>query len=703
MIGWPKNSSGKEALFGFAFFGLVLIGYHFFAYSGYHGIDDLWYAGLANDLSRGDLTMGDDHIAYRWTIVGLTALAYYLFGVNDFASGLFPILTFVATRILVYKITDGGRVYQKLIAVSLVCLSPWNMFYSDKIMPDVYIAFSVLASVSAIYYHRYSDKKQDLKYACLFTVALLFGFFTKGSIVLILPVFAAIFISDILQVKHLKFWALSAIFLLGVMTAYGLHLQETTGSFLARLEAIDANYYINRCSYDILPWSVLLKRLTYEMPMVFIIHTMAVGMVMAIPYLIRRRVKEILKIESKQGFWCLILVGSFLSAIYMTISIKSYVPMCSDLRQFLYLVPFTAICAAPIFYDVLVEKKNTLFAIIGFSVVGVIAVLCESDAGYRTYFPLAALFGLRAVVDRKTLVLGVPAFLCAFTVLLTVELLISANFGASVKYRLQKSLIEDNLTYSNAPKILITNGLQKSLAKYYTGFNTQGKIRFLTFEEAESAEVDPEAQVYLMLNYHTLVLSGKQLSDRPLYANRVPISFNSIYSDDYLKLYTGGTLRDLLSIEEHQYMSSRYGVDSRDSNWIIAVDNKMIESNMDVRSKAEVVEKAGYSSLFSIDLADLYSDSVFVFSIDASVTARSSNSGDAHLVISVEEGSEVLYWAAKEMNFSGSDTKYPITFSEKWDVPRDLNHLSVLRVYVWNSGGEEVIIENFEVNIVHFK
>ena len=137
----------KQAVWmvGFLFGSLILL-YHFFAFAGFFGYDDLQYAEVAVRMTRG-VADWSDHFSFRWGVTLLAALSYKLLGINDVASSLPALLISLATLALV---TGALRRHSPWIvagAAALLTLNHWSLFYSDKLMPDVFVAFFITAAI----------------------------------------------------------------------------------------------------------------------------------------------------------------------------------------------------------------------------------------------------------------------------------------------------------------------------------------------------------------------------------------------------------------------------------------------------------------------------------------------------------------------------------------------------------------------------
>ena len=133
---------------------LLLIN-RFAAFHGHFGYDDLMYARLAANLLDGKLLLDDYHFAYRWTILFLTSFSYYILGITDFASAIPSLFVSILTMTIVYKICKHRSTGIFLFILLLFFLNPWSLYYSDKLMPDIYVAWACIGLITIMYFHRY--------------------------------------------------------------------------------------------------------------------------------------------------------------------------------------------------------------------------------------------------------------------------------------------------------------------------------------------------------------------------------------------------------------------------------------------------------------------------------------------------------------------------------------------------------------------
>ena len=322
----------KQILIFIAFVGIIIT-YHAFGFIGPYGYDDLHYAKLANDFKNGIINY-NDHFLYRTTIVVLTSLSYSIFGISDFASSLPSIFISIFILFLVFSVLKEKGNKTLAIGLALTTLSNWFIFYSDKLMPDIYVAFAVIGALFSIHQYRYNSRNNNpFFYSLLLNLFLLFGFMSKGTIVLMLPLLLYYFVVDVLQNKNVKFWIFTIVIGLALFSIYFLAIKLLTGNVLMRFKAITSNSYLNLCSYNKQPIRLLLKRIIYEFFKMIIYHGMATGFIFIIAYSIEKKLLNCFKLNDSFSFWTTSSLILLLSSNFMTISLSSYSPMCLDPRH----------------------------------------------------------------------------------------------------------------------------------------------------------------------------------------------------------------------------------------------------------------------------------------------------------------------------------------------------------------------------------
>lgn len=518
-------------LFYIAFLFLILAFHHLYVFQGHFGYDDMLYARLAKQFADGNFSVTEDHYTYRWITIFLTGIAYKLLGVTDHASAIMPMLATLFTALLIYFVAYHKGQCVAILAITFYALHYWTFFYSDKIMPDVYVATAVFAALAALYYHRYrASGKNTVLLACVFSAALFTGFLAKETILYMAPVAGFIFLSDVLHKRYLQFWMYCIGSTLILFAGYFGWIYFETGHLLSRFHAIAAGSYLNPCSYDVLPVAVVLKRVAYELWLVFIRSGLAIPILFLIPNL-RIGFKKLLAMEDENTFWTTTAAMGLLAANFMSTSYKGYVPMCPDPRHFLFLVPVIAVAAAPVALQYINEGKYKLYLLCSFAVLWFISYLNEYEFTWYTYLPLVVFAVLRLPSSILTF-RNHFAYFVLFIVLLFSPILFAWHYSKRNNYFTQKQVVEEHFKNSTKKNIVITDVVQQNFAEYHLEFDST-YTRFITFEQAASQDLSNTDSVYVLLNGNTRYISNVNYDALPAYAKApaagMPLLFN--YND----------------------------------------------------------------------------------------------------------------------------------------------------------------------------
>lgn len=371
---------------------LIMIAYHIFAYIGHYGYDDMDYARVAADFLNGTPDFSN-HFTYRFALVFSTALSYAIFGISDFSSALPAMVATAIILSVVFFILRKKGVIQIAIGLSITLLSHWFIFYSDKLMPDIFVALAVLMAVFALHQFRYRwNGKYPLRSAILLTAALLFGFMAKGTILLILPWLVYLFAVDIIARKNGRFWIYTFISGSVFLGLYFLALYFLTGSFTSRFAALSANAYLNSCSYDQQSASILIERVTTGFSKMGIQTGLLTGYLFVFAGFFNRNIYSRIRLPDSHSYFLITAVLMLLSANFMTISPTSYVPMCLDVRHYLFLIPLAAIPASKVITDFMSLGKNRFGILIFVVLAAVSSYFLISDIYQKLYLPLTVLF-----------------------------------------------------------------------------------------------------------------------------------------------------------------------------------------------------------------------------------------------------------------------------------------------------------------------
>ena len=176
-----KNT--KFLLFLIVLFGLAL---RLIFFSGMGTSDSLAYSKAANDIDKGIDPDSTLTLTTRMGLICATALSYTLFGINDFSSVLFTLLTSIGSIILIFYF---GKLFFNektgLMAAFLLSFFPLDVVYSTKLLSDLPSAFFMALGV---YFFLYSEIKSKLKYNLGYFLSGIFigiGYMIRESALLI--------------------------------------------------------------------------------------------------------------------------------------------------------------------------------------------------------------------------------------------------------------------------------------------------------------------------------------------------------------------------------------------------------------------------------------------------------------------------------------------------------------------------------------
>lgn len=490
-----------KPIYAFLFFALVIVCYRLLGYSGHFGYDDMQYAEIAANLLNGNIDF-DDHFTFRFTIIAATALSYLLFGINDLASSLPAMVLTILTLLVVYAALHKKGFWPTALGLALTTTSQFFLFYSNKLMPDIYLAFFTLLAVYIYYRNRYESEKHTILHAMVFSLSLLFGFMSKGTVVLLTPWLLYLFVTDFLKKRGGKFWKW-AIFLGTVyLIVYFVVINILTGDFLYRFKAIAENSYLNKCSYDQQPMGILLRRLYHDFFDMSITSGIAVTMVCVVVAIFFRR-----------SYFTISAILLFLSSNFMTISATSYIPMCIDPRHYLFLVPVAAIATA--FFIAEKPSRMQVYIIAGvLLLLTIYAFFGNRDICYWIYLPITLVTIVAAILQGNPIPIQ---YLYGALLLAMMAWPIKQMFGPSYEYNERRDLLIDHVINDKENVLVVSDEISTRMMRYYDGFSSND--RYISFNNlSERAENNIQGRIALVLNYHTLALDGLTYEDLPHFA-----------------------------------------------------------------------------------------------------------------------------------------------------------------------------------------
>jgi hypothetical protein len=693
----PENR--QTPFYIFLVFTLVILLHHFFGYFGHYGYDDMQYAEIAASLLRGEFIY-DHSFSYRSIIVFSTALSYKFLGINDFASALPSIIISLSILYVVFITLKKYGSMQTIAGLSATVFTHIFLFYTDKIMADIYVALFLLVAVYWIDRYRFVSKRKVLLYSFLFSTSLFLAFLSKETAVLFLPLPLVLFIIDVCRKREIKFWIYSFILGVGILAVYFIILWIITGDPLRRFEML-AQFnqgQIYTYSYDNQPIGILLKRLVFDLFARFISEGIFVLYILILPAFFTNGFRELFRVNSSFSLW---MVSSFvllLSVNFMTISPFSYHPVPSDPRHSLFIIPIAAIAASFVFKDFLYVKRYKYPLLILFSIISAIAFLIDKSRFYYVYFALTLLFLSYLFVGTHKNIRVL--FIILFMILLSVKPWYFVRYSNSVvKYDMQRQIVFDYFIHSTENCYVFTDPMQKRIGMYYNGFDDSAPCVFVDYTQVDKDHFDEDYKKYLFLNWHTQHYSNT-LHQMPFFAKNIDNSYKLIFEnpDHGIFIYEFPKLiipeRDGAKILE-----TKNDFEKDYEHWTYDPSVRTEEMSYSGKVSAQLFE---FSPTFSLVLDSFLSEGTDKLFIQARFQGYFHATPSSMLIFSLESDDGNYFWEAHRFDSQIRAFKSWSSISQNLSLDaKTIKPGSVLKIYIWNPGNEKGYIDDFGISIYH--
>lgn len=693
-----RNTPGSQtyAILVLLFFIVILVLHHAFGYVGHFGYDDIHYAELSHNLLRGDVDF-EDHATYRFPVILLTALFYRLFGISDLTSSLPALIVTIAILVIVFGILRKEGISVLITGLGLTTLSNWFLFYSDKLMPDIYVALSVVAAIAVIYHYKYrSHKQHPFIHALLLAFSLLFGFMSKGTIVLILPLLIYLFVFDMITNRDRKFWLYTIILGASLLVIYFGVIWWLTGDFFKRFEAITNNSYLNPCSYSEQPFRILLRRISFGFFQSLIRDSMAIGFVLILSILFRKGRPGYFKMNDSFSFFLVSSIILLLSSNFMTISVTSYSPMCLDPRHYLFLLPVVSIPASKIISQYLGSKAFRYQILAGLVLLFTVSLFLNSDLSWNLYLPVAGLLMLYAFIPRR--VIFQHLFLVLFITVLLIKPFELISYARHVKYGKQKEIFKEYVMEQTPDCLVITNDVQKRLGYYYNAFNQEDGLEIVNYQDFTFDSTDIRKKI-LFLNWYTRFLSFTDKKDLPYFARNISPQNTLIYENEDLNIaiYEMSDF-SIPEIEGKLLLTAFNDFESMPVHWTQNPENLTSEVSYSASHSNRVTR---YSSTLTYPLDSLHLEDTGKLLVKADLLCYFEDITDAKLVVSIEDNKGAYIWEAKGVNrfIKAYSHWWPVSF-EVEIINGQLKPDSELKVYLLNNERNPGYIDDFQVKLI---
>lgn len=677
----------------FAFACLVIL-YHLFGYFGHFGYDDMLYARIAKNWVDGQLNL-DNAFSYRFTIIALTALSYRIFGVNDPASALPAITISLSILFLIYSILKNQGTLQTILGLTLTLSINALLFFTDKIMPDIYVALFLLLALYLYNRFRFTSAKSVVLHASLFSLSMFLAFNSKETAILFLPLVVAILIIDLLNKRMTRFWSFSAISGLLIIAGYLTIIKLLTGSFFTRFDILIENHRLQSFmySYDKLPVTHLLNRIGYEQLFSYLREGVLVPFIFIATALFSSEFKKIVKFNDTFSLFVFSSVTLLLSINFMSVSPFSYNPVPTEPRHSLFIIPVAAIAASFILKEYLTGKKFLYTLPLSFLIISVVAFFTDRTTAFKLYIPLAVLFIVFSLIRNRTKF--TPLFVALFVIIMFIKPLFFFHYSfANVKYRMQKRIVYEYFIKPDEPCYVFTDPVQKNFGDYYTGFDDTGHCQFVDYTKINRDTFDENRAKYLFLNWHTQY-SSKSWDKLPYFAANVDSTYTLLYENRKQNIFLY-RMENLILPEIHgvKLLNTKNDFQIDYCYWT-PVTHYLTKNGKRIHKPGE------YSALFSVPVDSLIKDGIIGnLYITCRLRAFFKAPPSLILVVSIENEDENLFWYGKNLEEEVFKIKEWVNVNHEITIKQEeIYNEGSLKIYLWNPRSDTAYIDDFEINI----
>lgn len=364
------NFNIQEKYLRLIFFSIIALGLalRFYFYLGHVFSDDAYFSYLSYTLYAGDF--GRDYLGYpvsllRFNLHLLTALAFSVFGPNELAASVFPMLFSVANLFLVYYL---AKLISKSSTVALTALFLMALFPTDVIFAglDFADAFSAFFINLGIYFLLLAREKESMLHAVFAGLSFALSVQFKINVFYIAVLLSCLLVYDFLKKKKANpYLLLSLSFIALDLVIEAFIYYKLNGNFLYRFKLTEQNYLFGRNDFFVEGsafgyagegqyWPALFKMLFIYNPKAVFLRRFS----MFLPVL--ALLQSFLCIKKKEhrlpAFWFLGLAFLYL---FFTSSFGAYRPLVQRFTWYIYPLFMPAVLLSALFLTRL--KKRMLF------------------------------------------------------------------------------------------------------------------------------------------------------------------------------------------------------------------------------------------------------------------------------------------------------------------------------------------------------
>lgn len=399
----------------------------------------------------------------------ITALGYYIFGINSFGARFFLQIAILIQLILIYALTLQlfNKRESALWAAMIYFSFPLVLAASRNLTTDAFLTMFALLSMYAWVRYR---KEGHFKYFYLFTLSLALGFLTKGPVIFLIPL---LFIfaynrteppKNNFGYQHFLAWIL----FVTVASSWFIYLVIQNPHFL--------NYFWGHQTVD-----RFAKNVFHRTEPFYYYAALAplVGMpwLIILPFLIK--IKK--SVFTKRSLYTALIIAVLLPFFFFSLSSS---------KRILYILPFYSLLAilTAQLLSILSEGKSKIINTIVFGYAMVILLFFSATLVFNIKFTIPSLLGIVSMVfiipivwiyrneniNFKFRAILISFFITSF-LLASSSMIMAANqlklksLKPIADFIIEKGLQERNIIVYNERKPSIAFHLNKSVISVYDG------------------------------------------------------------------------------------------------------------------------------------------------------------------------------------------------------------------------------------------
>jgi hypothetical protein len=510
-----------------------VIAFYFLAFEGLLMSDDFTYSYYGYQFLQGNLKPDNDIFIHRFGVFIPLSIIYFIFGINDITTTIWPLLAFLLTGWLVYKYFPDSEKSSGIYALIFSMLSFYPLFFSNKLFPDVIVSFFCIASA---YIVSNRSEGRSILFPLLFSICIFIGFLTKETIIYILPFYMLIVIHDLIKKKKYFFWCVASFSLLTFALLYFIIYKYYTGDFFYRFNVIQEGHYVSGHSYYDKPFIDMLKRITYE-PLLFFISTeFIIPIVFALPVIFSIKWKSLNELDNRDSYWTIFFIVLILMFWFGSTSYKFYNPISLNGRMYIITVPVLAILVGLSLPKIERNLRWYLWFALCFAMAVVYTYFSE-NVKLSFIYSLLVFYSLVSYYIKRSLQFKyrsevVVLFLVGILVIHPAFSMCKSDRDTNKDSRY---VVTNFLNDAEGKMVVLTDPLQINAAIYYSKFDPDKSYQYLNYKNVNLIKNINADKCYILIN-------KKNIQELSSMGYRIPEYFNKPFPQWKLVVKRGNVL-----------------------------------------------------------------------------------------------------------------------------------------------------------------